>query len=120
MSPCISVPFACEAIAALCVMPQVYTHALFECLAREVGVSKAFGRDGPVLVRVGTAAVVGVAAAVAVGVSVGWPYAPAAGGGVTPALFPLPTVGPLGPLKAGENPDHPPPPPQQDAARRRC
>ena len=52
-----------------------------------MGVSNTFGPDGPVVVRVGTAAVVGVAAAVAVGVIVGWPYAPAAGWIVTAIIY---------------------------------
>ena len=49
--------------------------------------SQLFGRDGPVLVRVGIAVVIGVAAALAVGVTVKWPYAPAAGWIVTAVIY---------------------------------
>jgi uncharacterized membrane protein len=46
-----------------------------------------FGRDGPVLLRVGIAVAVGLAAAVAVGITVKWPYAPAAGWIVTAVIY---------------------------------
>src|SRR5258707_8218570 len=100
MTPSISVLLTSAAIGPFCVMPPAYPHATFECLTRDVGVSNAFGRDGPVLVRVGTAAVVGVAAAVAGGGNAGRPYAPAAGRVVPARLFPLPAGAPHAPLNA--------------------
>ncbi len=98
-------------------MPPAYPHATFECLTRDVGVSKAFGRDGPVLVRVGTAAVVGVAAAVAVGVSVGWPYAPAAGWIVTAIIYLVTTWALIARMNAEQTRDHACRPHEQDATR---
>jgi len=98
-------------------MPPAYPHATFECLTRDVGVSKAFGRDGPVLVRVGTAAVVGVAAAAAVGVSVGWPYAPAAGWIVTAIIYLVTTWALIARMNAEQTRDHACRPHEQDATR---
>ncbi len=98
-------------------MPPAYPHATFECLTRDVGGSKAFGRDGPVLVRVGTAAVVGVAAAVAVGVSVGWPYAPAAGWIVTAIIYLVTTWALIARMNAEQTRDHACRPHEQDATR---
>jgi uncharacterized membrane protein len=98
-------------------MPQAYPPATFECLTRDVGVSKAFGPDGPVLVRVGTAAVVGVAAAVAVGVRVGWPYAPAAGWIVTAIIYLVTTWALIARMNAEQTRDHASRPHEQDATR---
>src|SRR5258705_11391655 len=98
MTPSISVLLTSAAIGPFCVMPPAYPHATFECLTRDVGVSNAFGRDGPVLVRVGTAAVVGVAAAVAGGGNGGWPYGPAAGGTGAPGALPRTASGAEAPL----------------------
>jgi uncharacterized membrane protein len=98
-------------------MPPAYPHATFECLTRDVGVSKAFGRDGPVLVRVGTAAVVGVAAAAAVGVSVGWPYAPAAGWIVSAIIYLVTTWALIARMNAEQTRDHACRPHEQDATR---
>jgi uncharacterized membrane protein len=47
------------------------------------------GRDGPVLARVGVSLILGVVAAVAVGVWWGWRYAPPAGWTATAAIFVL-------------------------------
>jgi uncharacterized membrane protein len=98
-------------------MPPAYPASRLECLTRDVGVSKAFGRDGPVLVRVGTAAVVGVAAAVAVGVSVGWPYAPAAGWIVTAIIYLVSTWVLIGHMNAEQTRDHACRPHEEDATR---
>ena len=98
-------------------MPPAYPHATFECLTRDVGVSNAFGRDGPVLVRVGTAAVVGVAAAVAVGVSVGWSYAPAAGWIVTATIYLVSTWALIAHMNAEQTRDHAIRANEQDATR---
>ena len=98
-------------------MPPAYPPATLECLTRDVGVSKAFGRDGPVLVRVATAAVVGVAAAVAVGVSVGWPYAPAAGWIVTAIIYLVSTWALIARMNAEQTRDHACRPHEQDATR---
>jgi uncharacterized membrane protein len=98
-------------------MPPAYPHATFECLTLDVGVSKAFGRDGPVLVRVGTAAVVGVAAAAAVGVSVGWPYAPAAGWVATAIIYLVTTWALIARMNAEQTRDHACRPHEQDATR---
>jgi uncharacterized membrane protein len=98
-------------------MPLAYPDSGLECLTRDVGVSKAFGRDGPVLVRVATAAVVGVAAAVAVGVSVGWPYAPAAGWIVTAIIYLVSTWALIGHMNAEQTRDHACRPHEQDATR---
>jgi uncharacterized membrane protein len=82
-----------------------------------VGLPRAFGRDGPVLVRVGTAAVVGVAAAVAVGVTVGWPYAPAAGWIVTAIVYLASTWGLIAHMTAQQTRDHACRLHEQDATR---
>ena len=82
-----------------------------------MGVFKAFGRDGPVLVRVATAAVVGVAAAVAVEVSVGWPYPPAAGWIVTAIIYLVSTWALIARMNAEQTRDHACRPHEQDATR---
>src|SRR5258705_12166361 len=105
MTPNISVLLTSAAIGPFCVMPQAYPDSRLECLTRDVGVSKAFGRDGPVLVRVGTAAVVGVAAAVAVGVRVGWAYAPAAGWMLTAAFYLVFTRALIAHMYVAQSPD---------------
>jgi uncharacterized membrane protein len=82
-----------------------------------VGVSNTFGPDGPVVVRVGTAAVVGVAAAVAVGVIVGWPYAPAAGWIVTAIIYLGWTWALIAHMNAEQTQNHACRPHEQDATR---
>jgi uncharacterized membrane protein len=89
----------------------------FGCLTRAVGVSKLFGRDGPILVRVVTAAAVGVAAAVAVGVSVGWPYAPAAGWIVTAIIYLVSTWALIAHMNGEQTREHACRPHEQDATR---
>jgi uncharacterized membrane protein len=98
-------------------MPPAHPDSRLECLTRDVGVSKAFGRDGPVLVRVATATVVGVAAAVAVDVSVGWPYAPAAGWIVTAIIYLVSTWALIARMNAEQTRDHACRPHEQDATR---
>jgi uncharacterized membrane protein len=98
-------------------MPPAYPDSRLECLTRDVGVSKAFGRDGPVLVRVATAAVVGVAAAVMVGVRLGWPYAPAAGWIVTAIIYLASTWALIARMNAEQTRDHACRPHEQDATR---
>ena len=98
-------------------MPPAYPDSRLECLTRDVGISKAFGRDGPVLVRVATAAVVGVAAAVAVGVNVGWPYAPAAGWIVTAIIYLVTTWALIAHMNAEQTRAHACRPHEQDATR---
>jgi uncharacterized membrane protein len=98
-------------------MPPAYPDSRLECLTRDVGVSKAFGRDGPVLVRVATAAVVGVAAAVMIGVRLGWPYAPAAGWIVTAIIYLASTWALIARMNAEQTRDHACRPHEQDATR---
>jgi uncharacterized membrane protein len=52
-----------------------------------VGASRLTGPDAPALFRVGAAMAVGVLAAVTIGATVGWPYAPAAGWIVAAAVY---------------------------------
>ncbi len=61
--------------------------ARLECLTRGVGASRLFGPNAPAVFRVGTAAVIGVFAAVATGTAVRWQYAPAAGWIVAAAIY---------------------------------
>src|SRR5690242_9003910 len=71
-----------------------------------MGLAQLFGRDGPVLVRVGIAVLVGGAAALAVGVTAGWPYAPAVGWIVTAAIYLGSTWALIYHLSAGQTRDH--------------
>ena len=82
-----------------------------------MGVSKAFGPDGPVVVRVGIAAVIGVAAAVVIGVTVGWPYAPAAGWIVTAIIYLGWTWALIARMNAEQTRNHACRPHEQDATR---
>jgi uncharacterized membrane protein len=90
----------------------------FECLTRAVGISRLFGQGGPVLIRVGTAAAVGVTALVAVGVSGGWPYAPAAGWIVTAIIYVAWTWALIAPMDAEQTRDHACKRHEEDATRR--
>ncbi len=68
-------------------MPPAHPAVRLECLTRDVGVSRLLGPDAPALFRVGTAAGIGAVAAVMIGATVGWPYAPAAGWIITAAIY---------------------------------
>ena len=52
-----------------------------------MGVARQFGPDGPTVFRVGTAVLIGVVAAVVIGVTAGLKYAPPAGWLVTAIIY---------------------------------
>jgi uncharacterized membrane protein len=62
--------------------------------------------DGPATVRLGIAITLGVIAAVSVGLSAGWPYAPAAGWIVTASIYLLWTWLLVGPMDAAQTRVH--------------